>query len=66
MRFLKDLSEGSRVGDIYLIKYKINAVTKNGKNYWNVILQDKTACMDAKVWDPNSAGIEDFFTLISV
>lgn len=60
MRFLKDLSEGSRVGDIYLIKYKSNAVTKNGKNYWNVILQDKTACMDAKVWDPNSAGIEDF------
>lgn len=60
MRYLKDLTEGSRVGDIYLIKHKSNAVTKNGKNYWNVILQDKTGTMDAKVWDPNSAGIEDF------
>lgn len=60
MRYLKDLTEGSRVGDIYLIKHKSNAVTKNGKSYWNVILQDKTGTLDAKVWDPNSAGIEDF------
>jgi len=60
VRYLKDLTEGSRVGDIYLIKHKSNAVTKNGKSYWNVILQDKTGTLDAKVWDPNSAGIEDF------
>ncbi len=60
MRYLKDLTEGSRVGDIYLIKQRTSAVTKNGKSYLNVILQDKTGTIDAKVWDPNSAGIDEF------
>ena len=35
-------------------------MTKNGKSYENVILQDKTGVIDAKIWDPNSQGIEDF------
>lgn len=60
MRLLKDLHDGDRVADIYLVKQRSNAVTKNGKNYLNVILQDKSGVMDAKVWDPNSAGIEEF------
>ena len=60
MRYIKDLTEGSRVGDIYLIKQRTSAITKNGKNYLNVILQDKTGTIDAKVWEPNSAGIDDF------
>lgn len=60
MRYLKELKEGDRVADIYLIKHRSNAVTKNGKSYWNVELQDRTGTLDAKVWDPNSAGIEEF------
>lgn len=60
MRYLKDLTEGARVGDVYLVKQKTNAITKNGKNYYNVILQDKTGTMDAKVWDPNGMGIDEF------
>ena len=60
MKFLKDYHDGDRVYDIYLCKHKQAAVTKNGKTYWNVILQDKSGTMDAKVWDPNSAGIEEF------
>lgn len=60
MRYLKDLTEGARVGDIYLIKHRTQAMTKNGKSYWNVTLQDKTATLDGKVWDPNSAGIAEF------
>lgn len=63
MKFIKDYKEGDRVFDIYLCKHKQSAVTKNGKAYDNVILQDKTGTVDAKVWDPNSAGIEDFDTL---
>lgn len=35
-------------------------VTKNGKPYESVILQDKTGTIDGKIWDPNSAGIADF------
>ena len=63
MKFIKDYKEGDRVSDIYLCKHKQSAVTKNGKPYESVILQDKTGTVDAKIWDPNSAGIEDFEAL---
>lgn len=63
MKFIKDYKEGDRVSDIYLCKHKQASVTKNGKPYVNVILQDKTGTVDAKVWEPNSAGIEEFDTL---
>lgn len=63
MKYIKDYKEGDRVFDIYLCKHKLSAVTKNGKAYDSLILQDKTGTVDAKVWDPNSAGIEDFDTL---
>ena len=63
MKYIKDYKEGDRVSDIYLCKHKQSAVTKNGKPYDNVILQDKTGTVDAKIWDPNNAGIEDFDTL---
>lgn len=35
-------------------------MTKNGKTYENVILQDKTGTLDAKIWEPNSLGIDEF------
>ena len=38
-------------------------MTKNGKPYETVILQDKTGTVDGKIWDPNSAGIDDFDSL---
>ena len=60
MKYLKDYRDGDRVHDVYLCKHKQAAVTKNGKNYLNVILQDKSGTIDAKVWDPNSMGIEEF------
>lgn len=63
MKYIKDYKEGDRVFDIYLCKHKQSAVTKNGKPYDNVILQDKTGTIDAKIWDPNSAGIAEFDTL---
>lgn len=63
MKYLKDYKDGDRFFDIYLCKHKISAVTKNGKPYESLILQDKTGTMDAKIWDPNSAGIADFDVL---
>lgn len=63
MKYLKDYKEGDRVSDIYLCKHKQSAVTKNGKAYDNLILQDKSGTIDAKIWDPNSAGIADFDSL---
>ena len=63
MKYLNELHEGDRISNIYLCRHKQAAVTKNGKPYENVILQDKTGCMDAKIWDPNSQGIDDFDVL---
>ena len=63
MKWIKDYKDGDRVFDIYLCKHKQSAVTKNGKSYENVILQDRTGTVDAKIWDPNSAGIEEFSAL---
>ena len=63
MKFIRDLKEGDRVFDIYLCKHKQGAVTKNGKPYENVILQDKTGTIDAKVWEPNNPGIGNYNTL---
>lgn len=63
MKYIRDYKESDRMSDIYLCKHKQSAVTKNGKPYDNVILQDKTGTIDAKIWDPNSAGIEDFDSL---
>lgn len=60
MKYIKDYKDGDRVFDIYFCKFKSSAVTKNGKSYDNVILQDKTGTIDAKIWDPNNPGIADF------
>lgn len=63
MKYIKDYKDGDRIFDVYLCKHKVSAVTKNGKPYDTVILQDKTGTIDAKIWDPNSAGIGDFDSL---
>lgn len=63
MKYISQLHEGDRLNDIYLCKHKQSAVTKNGKAYENVILQDKTGTIDAKIWEPNSIGIDEFEAL---
>lgn len=60
MKYIKELKEGDKISDIYLCKHKQAAVTKNGKAYENVILQDKTGTIDAKVWEPNNPGIGNY------
>ena len=60
MKFIETLKEGMHVSDVYLCKYKQIAVTKSGKEYGNVVLQDKTGTVDAKIWDLGSPGVGDF------
>lgn len=60
MRFIEMFREGMHVSDVYLCKTKQIALTKNGKEYGSVTLQDKTGSIDAKIWDLNSPGIGDF------
>ena len=63
MRYIDSLHEGERVTSIYMCKQKNAATTKNGKPYENVLLQDRTGTLDAKIWEPNSMGIEEFEAL---
>lgn len=63
MKFIESLRDGENVQEIYLVKSKISALTKNGKPYENVVVQDKTGSIEAKLWNPNSAGIDDFEAL---
>lgn len=60
MKFIADLKDGTRVSDIYLCKSRTTAMTKTGKEYESIILQDKTGSLDGKIWDPSSAGIGEF------
>lgn len=63
MKYIESLREGERINEIYLCKVKQSALTKAGKPYENLILQDKTGTLDAKIWEPGSVGIEEFDSL---
>ena len=60
MKYIESLREGERINEVYLCKFKQAALTKAGKPYDNVILQDKTGTLDANIWDPGSVGIDEF------
>ncbi len=63
MHFINEIKAGEQIREIYMVKDVKQAVTKNGKPYLNVTLQDKTGTINAKIWDPDSPGIEDFEAL---
>ena len=60
MRFIETFREGNHISDVYLCKTKQIALTKNGKEYGSLVLQDKTGTVDAKIWELNSPGINEF------
>lgn len=51
MRYLNELKENERIIEHYLCKQKQHLKTKTGKTYLSLKLQDKTAVVDAKVWE---------------
>ena len=60
MKYIDKLRDGMHVSDVYLCKQKTIALTKNGKEYGNLVLQDKTGQIESKIWDMHSPGIRDF------
>ena len=60
MKYIDSFQDRDRVGNIYLCKHRQLLMTKNGKPYESLILQDKTGTIDAKIWDPYSEGINEF------
>ncbi len=63
MKYIATLREGEHVSEVYLCKQKQNFLTKAGRPYDSLILQDKTGMLDAKIWEVGSPGIEDFDAL---
>lgn len=49
MRFIETLREGERINEIYLCKNKQPSVTKAGKPFVSLTLQDKTGTLDANL-----------------
>lgn len=60
MKFIETLREGEKIQEVYLCRKKMTALTKAGKPYESLMLQDKTGTVDAKIWDVGSQGIDDF------
>lgn len=60
MRYIETVHEGNHISDIYLCKTKQIQLTKTGKEYGNLILQDKTGTIEAKIWDLSSPGVGEF------
>lgn len=60
MKYIETFREGMHVSDVYLCKTKQIALTKNGKEYGSVTLQDKSGVIDGKIWDLGSPGIGEF------
>ena len=50
MRYIEMFREGMHTSDVYLCKTKQIALTKSGKEYGNLVLQDKTGTIDGKIW----------------
>ena len=60
MKYIETFREGAHISEVYLCKTKQIALTKNGKEYGSLTLQDKTGTVDAKIWELNSPGINEF------
>ena len=60
MQFINKLKDGDELNSVYHVKTKSQATAKTGKEYFNVCLSDKTGSIDAKIWDVNAPGIEEF------
>ena len=63
MRYIETFREGIHTSDVYLCKNRQIQLTKTGKEYGNLILQDKTGTIEAKIWDLSSPGIGEFETM---
>lgn len=53
MKYIETFREGAHISEVYLCKTKQIALTKNGKEYGSLTLQDKTGTVDAKIWELN-------------
>lgn len=63
MKLIETFRDGEHIKGIYFCKHKASAVTKAGKEYDTVILQDKSGVVDGKIWEINSGAIKEFSSM---
>ncbi len=63
MKYIETLREGEHVSEVYLCKQRQTFLTKAGRPYDSLVLQDRTGTLDAKIWEVGSPGIEEFESL---
>lgn len=49
--WIKEIKEDSRIHDLYLVRAKKLALTKNGDPFLGLTLADRTGDLEARVWD---------------
>ncbi|MDK2921871.1 MAG: 3-5 exoribonuclease [Desulfonauticus sp.] len=57
-KYLTDLKEQEKVEDIFLVLSAQKLMAKNGP-YWQLVLQDKSGQMQARIWSPLSLQLEE-------
>lgn len=60
MQFINEIKDGDVINSIYHVTIKSKATAKTGKEYFNVVLADRTGTIDAKIWNTEAPGIEEF------
>ncbi|MBW2450389.1 MAG: HD domain-containing protein [Deltaproteobacteria bacterium] len=50
-RFIADIKTGDRVNDIFVLSEKILSQKRDGNNFLNVVLSDKTGTLKGVMWD---------------
>lgn len=63
MKYIEELKEDMTINEIYFCRKKQELLTKAGKPYFSLTLQDKTGNLDGKVWNVGSGGIEEFSSM---
>lgn len=60
MKKINEILDGDQIRGIYFCREKQLKDARNGKQYYNLTLQDNTGTINGKIWDVDSAGIADF------
>ena len=50
-KFVRDIKEGEQIRDLFLVTGKAQLTSNTGKAYLSVQLRDRTAAIEARVWD---------------
>lgn len=52
-QYINELTPGDQINDIFLLASASLSQSRNGP-YWNLVLQDRTGKVNAKIWNPKS------------